>query len=193
MNKRKLITELLKESANLKLLLIEKCDKIEEIVDIVIEAYKKGKKVILFGNGGSAADAQHISAELVGRFKKDRKALPAITLTTNTSVLTALSNDYGFDIVFSRQVDAVVEDGDVVIAISTSGNSPNVLKGVDAARRKGAKTVGLTGKDGGKLKDMVDIAIVVPSDKTARIQEGHITIGHIICELVESELFEENR
>ena len=152
-------------------------------------ALKAGHKLLLFGNGGSAADAQHIAAEFVGRFVLERRPLPAIALTTDTSALTSISNDYGFEEVFSRQLLALGRPGDVVLAISTSGNSPNVLAGAKAAREHGIKTIGLTGGDGGQLARCVDISIVVPSDNTARVQEWHITIGHILCEIVENLLF----
>jgi D-sedoheptulose 7-phosphate isomerase len=152
---------------------------------ICVEALKAQKKVVLFGNGGSAADAQHIAAELVGRFKKERVALPAIALTTDTSALTAIANDYDYSEVFTRQVEALVQPGDVVIGISTSGNSKNVLRGLEEAKRKGAKLIGLLGKDGGKIKDVCDCSIVVGVEDTARIQEMHILIGHIICSLVD--------
>ena len=187
------IIKQLEESANTKIAMARNLpDKIAEAAQKIIIAYQAGCKVLLIGNGGSAADAQHIAAELVGRFKMERKALPAIALTTNTSLLTAVANDYGYDTVFSRQVEALAGKNDVLIVITTSGVSPNILKAVEAARAKGAKVIGLTGKTGGKLKDMADLAIVVPSDNTQRIQEGHITIGHIICHLVENGLFPES-
>jgi D-sedoheptulose 7-phosphate isomerase len=145
-----------------------------------------GNKVLLFGNGGSAADAQHIAAEWVGRFKKDRRAIPALALTTDTSILTAIGNDFGFDQVFARQIHALGKKGDVAIAISTSGNSGNVLLGVDAAREMGLITVGLTGRDGGKLGAKAQYHLNVPHDFSARIQEVHIMVGHILCELVEN-------
>lgn len=162
--------------------------KIEAMVDLILAAYRSGGKIILCGNGGSAADAQHLAAELVGRFKLERRALPAIALNTNTSILTALGNDYGYETVFSRQVEALVNKNDVVIGLSTSGNSPNVIKAIEAAKAKGAKTIGLTGGKGGLITKVADLAITVPSDNTPRIQEAHITIGHIVCELVEREL-----
>lgn len=167
----------------------EYVDKIEKAVQVIIDCYKKGGKVVLFGNGGSAADAQHIAAELVGKYKLERKALPAIALNTNTSIVTAIGNDYGFEKVFSRQVEALVNENDVVIALSTSGNSENVIAGVLRAKDRGARTVALTGSSGGKLKESVEILLNVPSDDTPRIQEAHITIGHIICGLVENNFF----
>jgi D-sedoheptulose 7-phosphate isomerase len=148
----------------------------------------QGQRIYLCGNGGSAADAQHIAAELIGRFVNDRRALPAIALTTDTSALTAIGNDYGYDEVFSRQVAGLCRKGDVLIAISTSGNSDNVLKAVDAARRAGTSVIGLSGKSGGALDALCDVSLVVPSDVTARIQEMHIVIGHLICALVEEHL-----
>ena len=162
--------------------------KIEAMVDLILAAYRSGGKIIFCGNGGSAADAQHLAAELVGRFKLERRALPAIALNTNTSILTALGNDYGYDTVFSRQVEALVNKNDIVIGLSTSGNSPNIIKAIEAAKARGAKTIGLTGGNGGSLAKITDLAIVVPSDNTPRIQEAHITIGHIVCELVEREI-----
>ena len=161
---------------------------IEDMAKLIIDAYRVGGKVVLFGNGGSAADAQHIAGELMGQFAFKRKALPAMALTTDTSILTAVANDYGYNKVFSRQVEALVNENDVVVGISTSGDSLNVVEAIEAAKRKGAKTIGLTGGDGGKLAAVVDLALVVPSDSTPRIQEAHITIGHIVCELVEREL-----
>lgn len=161
---------------------------IEKIAQEIIKCYSIGGKVVIFGNGGSAADAQHIATELVCRFEKERKSLNAVALTTNTSSLTAIANDYGFDKIFSRQVESVVEKGDVVIAISTSGNSKNVIEGAKQSKKQGAVVVGFAGAGGGKLKNVCDITLKVPSANTARIQEVHITIGHIICKLVEDEL-----
>ncbi len=152
---------------------------------ICTEALKNQKKIMLCGNGGSAADAQHIAAELVGRFKKERKALPAIALTTDTSALTAIGNDYGYAQVFARQVEALAKKGDVLLAISTSGESENVLRAVEVARKEGCKVVGLLGKDGGRIKDFCDASIVVPVHETPRIQEMHILIGHILCALID--------
>ncbi|MBN1912856.1 MAG: D-sedoheptulose 7-phosphate isomerase [Candidatus Omnitrophica bacterium] len=163
--------------------------KIIEIVETIVDCLKKEGKVILFGNGGSASDAQHIAAEFVGRFRKDRTALAAISLATNTSVITSLANDYGYDIVFSRQIEAVGKKNDLVIGISTSGKAKNVALGLKQAKKMNLKTVALTGGDGGELSKLADIILVVPSSVTARIQEAHITIGHIICDLVERVLF----
>jgi D-sedoheptulose 7-phosphate isomerase len=146
---------------------------------------EKNGKVILFGNGGSASDSQHIAAELVGRFKKDRTALAAIALTVNTSVLTSLANDYGYEVVFARQIEALGQKNDVAIGISTSGKAKNVANGLRQAKKMGLKTVALTGGDGGEIAKLAEVSLVVPSPVTARIQEAHITIGHIICELIE--------
>lgn len=162
---------------------------IEKIVRQIIGCYHKGKKVVIFGNGGSAADAQHIATELVCRFEKERKSLPAIALTTNTSMITAVANDYSFDNIFLRQVESTVQKGDVVIAISTSGNSRNVIIAAKQSKKQGAVVVGFTGDSGGKLKGVCGITLTVPSKNTARIQEMHITAGHIICKLIEDELF----
>jgi len=163
--------------------------KIDEITRVIVNAYRENKKVILFGNGGSAADAQHLACELVGKFCLERKALAAIALTTNTSELTAIANDYNFNRVFARQVEALVNPGDIVIGITTSGNSLNVIEGIKEAKRCGAVTIGFTGASGGKLKENVDYLLAVPSEDTPRIQESHIMIGHIICYLAEKELF----
>ena len=154
----------------------------------IVSSYDNGGKLVLFGNGGSAGDAQHIAAELVGRFERERRALPAIALTTNSSTLTAIGNDYGYDKIFSRQVEAWVQPADVVIGISTSGNSPNVLEGIAAAKLKGAKTIGLTGEKGGKLASQTNLCLKVPSSNTARIQESHIMIGHLLCLLLEQQI-----
>ena len=163
--------------------------KIAEAATLITECFRSGGKVVLLGNGGSAADAQHLAAELVGRFKMERDALPAMALTTNTSILTALGNDYGYDAVFAKQVQAWAQVGDVVIGISTSGNSPNVVSGMEKARELGARTIALTGGGGGKMAEVADLPIVVPSSDTPRIQEGHIAIGHVICHIVEESLF----
>lgn len=167
--------------------------KIKEIADLIIDALKKGGKVLLFGNGGSAADAQHIAAEFIGRFKKDRSALAAVSLTVNTSVLTSLSNDYGYEVIFAKQIEALAQRNDVAIAISTSGKAKNVSLGLKQAKKIGIKTVALTGGDGGEIAKLADVSFIVPSSVTARIQEAHITIGHIICELVEQTLCQEQK
>lgn len=164
---------------------------VANVSEILVYALKQGNKLLLFGNGGSAADAQHIAAELVGRFAFDRPALPALALSVNSSCVTAIGNDYGFDQVFSRQLEALARPDDVAIGISTSGNSANVLRAMSTAKKIGLKTIALTGRSGGNLKKAVDYCICVPSDKTPRIQECHILIGHIISELVEREIFHE--
>ena len=171
-------SELLKQSAMLA-----------QVVEKLIHVHSAGKKVLLFGNGGSAADAQHIAAEFVGKYYLDRRPLPAEALTVNTSSLTAIGNDYAFEEVFARQVEALGNQGDMAIAISTSGNSPNVIRAVCVAKRKGLITVGLTGADGGRLKREVEYCVCVPSEDTPRVQEAHILFGHILCELVEERLF----
>ena len=155
---------------------------------LICEALRAGNKILLCGNGGSAADAQHIAAELVGRYEQQRQAFPAISLTTDTSALTALSNDYGYEEVFARQVAALAKAGDVLIAISTSGKSPNVVKAVEKARALGCKTIALTGCAGEPLASHCDLAVLVPSDRTSRVQEAHITIGHLWCEMVDATL-----
>jgi|SRR5437588_5178422 len=164
---------------------------IAKVSELLIDAFRGKKKVILFGNGGSAADAQHIAAEFVGRFALDRAALPALALSVNTSCITAIGNDYGFDLVFARQIEALGQAGDVAIGISTSGNSPNVIQAVSLAKKMGLHTIALCGNGGGKLTNAVDHCICVPSNETPRIQECHILIGHIISELVEKAIFHE--
>jgi len=154
-----------------------------------VDLYKNGKKTLLAGNGGSAADAQHIAAELVGRYGFDRPSIPSIALTTDTSNLTAIGNDYGYDKVFSRQMEGMGSEGDLFIGISTSGNSENIVNAITAAKEKGVKTVALVGRDGGEMARIADYAIIVPSNETPRIQESHILIGHIICDIIEKELF----
>jgi len=183
------IKEILLESIQVKEeLLHTKVGEILGIAEVIIDSLKKNGKVILFGNGGSAADSQHIAAELVGRFKKDRNAIAAIALTTNTSILTSLANDYGYDVVFAKQIEALGQKNDVAIGISTSGKAKNVACAIKQAKKMGLKTVALTGGDGGELAKLADISLLVPSSVTARIQEAHITIGHIICELIEQAL-----
>ena len=176
----------LEQSIQVKQELLETCaSEIARAAEQTAATFARGGKVLLFGNGGSAADALHIAAEWVGRYRGERQALPAIALGTNPAELTALSNDYGYDRVFVRGVEAHGRAGDLAIALSTSGNSPNVLAGVEAARDRGLFTIALTGKGGGELAGLVDLAIRVPSDDTPRIQEAHITIGHAICEVVD--------
>jgi D-sedoheptulose 7-phosphate isomerase len=162
---------------------------IAEMVELLVQTFNRGGKLLVMGNGGSAADAQHFVAEIVGRYKMERRGLPAIALSTDTSILTAIGNDYGFDKVFSRQVEALASPGDLVVGISTSGNSPNVLLALQLARKTGCSTVGLLGKDGGSIKDVCDLALIVPTNDTPRVQEGHITIIHIVCDLLEKALF----
>jgi len=172
---------------------IENIPEIIRIIESITKSLKKGNKIILFGNGGSAADAQHIAAELVGRFDYDRKSLPAISLTTDTSVITSIGNDYSFEKIFSRQCESLVNKGDVVVGISTSGNSINVKNGLLVSKRKGAKTVGFLGHKGGHIKNIVDIPLIVNSNSTPRIQEVHRTAAHIICEIVEKNISRRSR
>jgi D-sedoheptulose 7-phosphate isomerase len=175
----------LKESSAILVQMASQTAQAEQLAKKLCEALQGGKKAVFFGNGGSAADAQHFAAELVGRFEKERLGLPAIALTTDTSILTAVGNDFGYDHVFSRQVQALVQPGDVVVAISTSGNSASVLKGAEEARHRKAWTAALTGNTGGKLKSIVDCCISVPSQRTAHIQECHIALIHAICACVD--------
>lgn len=187
---KKKIEEIIRESIAVKTQVIgSQLDSIGKAADAMIKALKSGGKVIVFGNGGSAADSQHIAAELVGKFMKERKGLPAIALTTNTSILTAIANDYAYEDVFSRQLDAVAGKGDAVIGISTSGRASNVIKAIELANKKGLDTIALTGCGGGGLAKIAKISIIVPSKSTPRIQESHVTIGHILCQLVEDALF----
>ena len=186
-----LIETSLNESINIRSeLLSNSVETISQIANLSVNALKSGHSLYLMGNGGSAADAQHISGELVGRFKKDRKPLPVLALTTDTSVLTAIGNDYGFDLCFERQIEAFVKNGDVVFGLSTSGNSVNIINAAILAGKKGANTIAFTGRDGGRLNDIVDICLKIPSTDTAHIQECHMTVGHIICSIIEKELFE---
>jgi D-sedoheptulose 7-phosphate isomerase len=164
---------------------------VAEVSKLIVDALQQGKKVLLYGNGGSAADAQHIAAEFVGRFAFDRPALPALALSVNTSCVTAIGNDYGFDLVFSRQIEALGQRGDVAIGISTSGNSANVLHAMSTSKRLGLRTIALTGCTGGKLKNEAELCLCAPSSETPRIQECHILMGHIISELVEQTIFGE--
>lgn len=180
-----------RESADIKIRFIrQNAEALTLAVQMVVEAFKAGNKILLFGNGGSAADAQHIAAEFVNRFLIERPPLPAIALTTDTSVLTSISNDYGYADSFAKQVKALGKEGDVAIGISTSGAAANVLKAIKAAKEMGLKTVGLAGRDGGELANLVDIALVVDSQIVPRIQEVHITIGHVLCEMVDRMLFQ---
>jgi len=185
MDIEKIVNEHLKAVSELR----EACiADIQRIAEICIQTLAAGHTIYLMGNGGSACDAQHFAAELVGRFQKERRALAAVALTTDTSILTALGNDYGIDIIFSRQVEALVKAGDLVIGISTSGTSVNVVKGLKAAAEIGAVTVGLTGFSGGEMKDLCSLCLSVPSSVTARVQEMHLLVEHIVCQLVEDEL-----
>ncbi len=179
------IKKTLEESAGLKKALAKQAALINKIAAEIIAALKKGGKVIIFGNGGSASDSQHMAAELVGRFNREKRPLPALALTVNTSILTAIANDYGYEYIFSKQIEAHAKKGDIIFAISTSGNAKNVIEAVLTARRLKCRTIGLSGKDGGRLAKIADLSFVVPSNNTARIQEAHITIIHIICALVE--------
>lgn len=168
-------------------------DRIFELSRVIADAFNEGKKLILFGNGGSATDASHIAAEFVNRFKRERPGLPAIALNTDMAVITSIANDYDFSEIFSKQLKAISEEGDIVIAISTSGNSANVLKAMDVAKKKRLTTVAFTGLKGEKFASKATFAFIVPSDNTPRIQETHITLGHVICQMVEEILFEAPR
>lgn len=162
---------------------------IEQAVALCVDALKAGRKILFAGNGGSAADAQHWAGELVSRFYYDRPGLPAIALTTDTSILTAIGNDYGYDYTFARQIEALGQEGDVFVAISTSGRSKNIMRALEACEAKGVRVIGFTGEHGGDMKDRCDICFRVPSSETPRIQEGHEFIGHLLCALIESEMF----
>ncbi|WP_369969667.1 SIS domain-containing protein [Stenotrophomonas rhizophila] len=162
---------------------------IADAVALCVSALRDGKKILFAGNGGSAADAQHWAGELVSRFYYDRPGLPAIALTTDTSILTAIGNDYGYDYTFARQIEALGQQGDVFVAISTSGRSKNIMRALDASEAKGVRVIGFTGKGGGDMLDRCDICFRIPSDETPRIQEGHEFIGHLLCALIESEMF----
>jgi D-sedoheptulose 7-phosphate isomerase len=179
----------LRQGADLRVRIGDECGpQMVEAASLMLHCLRGGGKILFCGNGGSAADAQHLAAEFVGRFVKERKGLPSVALTTDSSILTAIGNDYGFDRVFSRQVEALGNPGDVIVGISSSGNSPNVIGAMHQASKQGLKTVGLSGRDGGALAKCVDVAINVASPNTARVQECHITIGHLLCELVENSL-----
>ncbi|MEW6248304.1 MAG: SIS domain-containing protein [Nitrospirota bacterium] len=187
------IIKAFEESAEVKRRFVrEHVDRIAQVAQLIGQAFREGRKVLLFGNGGSSTDASHIAAEFVGRYHRDRAPLPAIALATDTAAITCIANDYAYDEIFARQVRAHGQKGDIAIAISTSGNSSNVLKGVQAAKEAGLTTIGWTGGTGGKLAGMVDHAFVVPSTVTARIQESHITLGHVLCELIEEQVFAKN-
>ena len=164
-------------------------DMIVKVAQECVAVYRRGKKTMIAGNGGSAADAQHIAAELVGRYGFDRPSIPSLALTTDTSNLTAIGNDYGYDKVFSRQLEGMSQEGDLFIGISTSGNSQNIINAFESAKERGVITVALVGRDGGKMATMADFSIIIPSNATPRIQESHILIGHILCDIIEKELF----
>lgn len=184
------INNVIEESIHTKERLKDQSDTIEELGLLISSCINRRGTVFFIGNGGSAADAQHISAELIGRYQVKRKGLASIALTTNSSVLTAIGNDFGYEFVFERQVESLVDRDDIVVGISTSGNSPNITKAIIASKKIGAKTIGLTGENGGKLAEIADITLKVPSNNTQRIQECHIMIGHIICDIVEEMLDE---
>jgi len=189
---KKQITTIFEESAKVKAAFAEQyADTIAEVVELLAKTFARGNKLLLFGNGGSSTDASHIAAEFVNRFKLERPPLPAIALNTDMAIITSISNDYDYSEIFAKQVKALGTEGDVAIGISTSGTSPNVVKGLKTARDLGIATVGLTGssKDGGKMPAVCDYTFVVPSADTARIQETHITLGHVICQLVDETLF----
>ncbi len=186
---KELVLSAFAESASVKQQFArDHADRIVQVATLMVKAFREGHKVLLFGNGGSATDAAHLAAEFVGRYKRERTPLPAIALATDIAAITCIANDYGYDELFARQVRAHGQKGDVAIAISTSGNSPNVLKGVEAATACGLITIGWTGGAGGKLASLVNHPFVVPSVVTARIQESHITLGHVLCELIEEQL-----
>lgn len=182
------ILEIIKKSSQTITSCNSLTDTIEYAIESIVNSIKSGKKLVIFGNGGSAADAQHLAAEFISRYQLEGKSIPAIALTTDTSILTAIGNDYGFEKIFERQCESLINDGDVIIAISTSGNSKNVLLGVKKCKEKGAKVIGLGGRNGGSLKELTDIMISIPSDETPRIQEGHRVVIHVICEIVEKYL-----
>jgi len=184
--KEVILNELNSHKATIEKVIATMQNDISTVSTLVISTIKSGNKILLFGNGGSAGDAQHIAAEFSGRYKKEREALPAIALTTDTSALTAIGNDYGFDHVFSRQVEAVANKGDLLIGISTSGNSENVISAFQEGKKIGCTSVAFTGKGGGKMITECDLSLIVPSDDTARIQEMHILIGHIICQIIDN-------
>ncbi len=184
------ILKCFKESSEVKdRFLKENLSKLIDAIKLIVQAFEKGNKLFFFGNGGSAADAQHLAAEFVNRYLMERPPLPAIALTTDTSILTSVSNDFAFNEIFSKQLKALGKKGDIAVGLSTSGNSPNVIRAIETAKEMGMKTVAFTGMDGGKLFKKADIALLVPSSSTPRIQETHILIGHILCEMVENRLF----
>ena len=185
-----LLNETFAESIAVKQRTLECCTPaIVAIGEALETALRAGRKVLLFGNGGSASDAQHVAGELVGRFQMERRALPAIALNTDTALLTSVGNDYGYEQIYARQVQGLAQPGDVVVGISTSGNSPNILRGVEMGREIGAVTIGFTGKGGGKLAQIADLCLTVPSPVTTRVQETHITVWHVLCDMLERRLF----
>lgn len=186
---KKKILKIIDDNRQVTLNLASEVDRIQKLASWACNTFRRGGKLVFFGNGGSAADAQHLATEMVCRFMKNRRSLPALSLTTNTSLLTATGNDFSFDTIFSRQVESLVTAKDMVIGISTSGASPNVLNGIREARKKGAKTAGFSSIKDTKLWRMTDVCIRIPSTHTARIQEGHILVGHIMCQLIEETLF----
>ncbi len=183
-----LIKNSIKESIETKNKLLEQTELIIKISELLVNTLRKGNKILVCGNGGSAADSQHFAAELIGRYKKDRKSIPAIALTTDTSIITSIGNDYGYNEVFSKQVEGLGIKGDILIGISTSGNSDNIINAINIAKSKGIETISFLGKDGGLMKQISDISIIVPSNNTPRIQESHILLIHILCEIIENEL-----
>lgn len=186
---RNLVLQNIQDSSRTIASLADQADLIEKAAMAIVRSLRKGGKLLAFGNGGSAADAQHLTAELSGRFEKERRGLPAVALTTNASAVTAIANDYSYNDVFSRQLQGLVKKGDVVVAISTSGNSVNVLEGVAEAKKAGATVIAWTGRGGGKLKKAADISLDVPADRTSRVQEGHLLLLHTLCTLIEEEMF----
>jgi D-sedoheptulose 7-phosphate isomerase len=185
------IVKIFRESSHLKEAFVgENLEAIVNVVEVITAALKAGNKILLFGNGGSAADAQHLAAEFVNRFVIERPPLPAIALSTDTSVITSIGNDYDFSEIFSKQIRAIGQAGDVAWGISTSGSSPNIIKALEVAKKIGMVTIGMTGKDGGNIAKMVDYSLNVSSSSTPRIQEVHITVGHVICEMIDFKLFQ---
>lgn len=185
--KNAILNEFLSHQDTIKKVIENMQDKLEEASKLAVETLKNGNKILLCGNGGSAGDAQHIAAELTGRYKTERKGLPGIALTTDTSALTAIGNDYGYDRVFDRQVEALAQKGDLLIGISTSGNSKNIINALKLAKQMGCKTLGFSGRDGGAMNEVCDINLIVPSNDTPRIQEMHILFGHTICQIIDNE------
>ncbi|HLC49988.1 MAG TPA: D-sedoheptulose 7-phosphate isomerase [Candidatus Nanoarchaeia archaeon] len=186
---KKTITSMIEESIETKKKSMKLTPQIEEAANLVINALKNKRKILLAGNGGSASQASHIAAEFTGRYKIERKGMPAISLSSDMSAITAIGNDYGFDAIFERQLEALGNEGDVLILLSTSGNSSNIIKAAEKAKKMGIKTIALLGKDGGKMKNKSDVEIIIPSDNIPRIQEAHIMIMHIICEIADEKLF----